>query len=70
MFFNINLTYGRVKSLESQINDLENESERISQALDNQRLVTSEIEATAAKKMDDLGRELHKKVCFGYIYLL
>lgn len=70
MFFTINLTYARVKSLESQITDLESESERISRALDNQRLATSEIEAMGTKKMDDLGRELHKKVCSGDIYLL
>jgi MFS superfamily sulfate permease-like transporter len=59
------LTFHSIKSLESQISDLESESERISRALDNQRLTTSEIEATAAKKLEDVSRELQKKVCTG-----
>lgn len=64
-----NLTYRRVKSLESQITDLETEIERISRTLENQRLTTAEIESTTAKKTEDLGRELQKKVGFGVIGL-
>ncbi|KAG5654395.1 hypothetical protein H0H81_003219 [Sphagnurus paluster] len=50
-----------VKSLEAQIAELEGESERMSRALDAQKDLTSELEAAATKKIDELSKEIQKK---------
>ncbi|KAF5380342.1 hypothetical protein D9615_004565 [Tricholomella constricta] len=55
-------TSDRVKSLETQVSDLEGESERMSRALEAQKILTSEVEAVAAKKTDELSKEIQKKV--------
>lgn len=52
----------RVKSLELQITELEHESERMSRAQEAQRAVMSEVEAAAAKKVDDISKDISKKV--------
>jgi homeobox protein cut-like len=51
-----------VKYLESQITELERESERMSRAQEAQRAVTSEVEVVAAKKVDDISKDISKKV--------
>ncbi|KAG5648583.1 hypothetical protein DXG03_003194 [Asterophora parasitica] len=50
------------ESLELQVSALEGESERMSRALEAQKVLTSEVEATAAKKTDELSKEIQKKV--------
>ncbi|KAJ7703003.1 CASP C terminal-domain-containing protein [Mycena rosella] len=51
----------RVKSLESQIADLEVESERLSRALEAQKQAASDSERTRDKKTEELSRDLQKK---------
>jgi homeobox protein cut-like len=48
--------------LETQVSDLEAETEQLSRALEQQRTVSAEIEATASKKVEEFSRELQKKV--------
>ncbi|KAG6920313.1 hypothetical protein DXG01_005082 [Tephrocybe rancida] len=55
-------TSDRVKSLETQIAGLEGESEHMSRALEAQKALTSQAEAAAAKKTDELTKEIQKKV--------
>jgi homeobox protein cut-like len=52
-----------VKYLESRITELEDESERMSRAQEVQRAVTSEVEAVAARKVEDMSKDTAKKVC-------
>ncbi|KAG6866697.1 hypothetical protein C0991_011356 [Blastosporella zonata] len=55
-------TSDRVKSLETQIADLEGESEHMSRVLEAQKTLTSQAEVAAAKKTDELTKEIQKKV--------
>ncbi|KAH0588944.1 hypothetical protein H2248_004729 [Termitomyces sp. 'cryptogamus'] len=55
-------TSGRVKSLEAQISGLEGESEHMARALEAQKALTAEAETVATKKIDELTKEIHKKV--------
>lgn len=59
-----------VKSLELQITELEHESERMSRAQEAQRAVMSEVEAAAAKKVDDISKDISKKACWTSNYAL
>lgn len=60
------LTYcrHRIKEYESKVAELESETDRLSQALETQKHVTEEARAVAAKKADELTKEIQKKVCF------
>ncbi|KAF7361668.1 Golgi membrane protein [Mycena venus] len=51
----------RVKSLESQIADLEVESERLSRVLEAQKQTASEAELTGQKRMEELSRDIQTK---------
>ncbi|KAJ7091199.1 CASP C terminal-domain-containing protein [Mycena epipterygia] len=51
----------RVKSLESQVADLETESERMSRALEAQKQAASDAELTGHKKAEELSRDIQKK---------
>ncbi|RDB24925.1 Protein CASP [Hypsizygus marmoreus] len=51
----------RVKSLESQVVELEGESERMSRVLEAQRQLTAETETAAVKKFDEVSKEIQKK---------
>ncbi|KAJ6587105.1 CASP C terminal-domain-containing protein, partial [Mycena vulgaris] len=51
----------RVKSLESQVADLEVESERLSRALESQKQAASDAELTGHKKAEELSRDIQKK---------
>ncbi|KAF7315489.1 Golgi membrane protein [Mycena indigotica] len=51
----------RVKSLQSQIADLEAESERLSRVLESQKQVSSEATVAAQKRIDDLSRDIQIK---------
>ncbi|KAI0663567.1 CASP C terminal-domain-containing protein [Cubamyces menziesii] len=51
----------RIKEYESKIADLESETDRLSQALEAQKRATEEAQAAAAKKVDELGKEVQKK---------
>ncbi len=52
----------RVKSLESQIHELESETEGLSHSLDHQKSRTLEAEVAGQKRADDLSKEIQKKV--------
>ncbi|KAK7005732.1 Golgi membrane protein [Favolaschia claudopus] len=52
----------RVKSLESQIADLEVETERLSRALDAQKQTASDAELSSRKKAEELSRDLQTKL--------
>lgn len=54
--------YNRVKSLESQVADLEAESERLSRVLEAQKQAASDAELTGQKKMEELSRDIKIKV--------
>ncbi|KAG6867826.1 hypothetical protein C0993_010585 [Termitomyces sp. T159_Od127] len=54
-------TSDRVKYLEAQISGLEGESEHMARALEAQKVLTAEVEARAAKKLDELTKESQKK---------
>lgn len=53
-----------MKSLESQISELETEIERISRVLETQKAAASELELDANKKAEDITREVRQKVTF------
>jgi hypothetical protein len=50
--------------LEEQVAELESESSRLSQSLEMQKTVAAEAAAAAAKKYDEVARELQIKVCY------
>ncbi|KAE9411276.1 hypothetical protein BT96DRAFT_930417 [Gymnopus androsaceus JB14] len=54
--------YRRVKSLNAQVANLEAETERMSRALDTQKAATSEVESSLYKKIDDISKDLQRKV--------
>ncbi|KII92832.1 hypothetical protein PLICRDRAFT_172872 [Plicaturopsis crispa FD-325 SS-3] len=51
----------RVKGLEAQISDLESETEQLSRSLEAQKHATSEVEAAAARKTEEVLKEVQKK---------
>ena len=48
--------------MESKTTELETETDRLSQALEAQKVTTNEAQAAAVKKVDELGREVQKRV--------
>lgn len=52
----------RVESLESQLHELESETENLSHSLDYQKARTVEAEAAGQKRADELLKEIQKKV--------
>ena len=54
---------GRIKDYQAKVAELESETDRLSRALDAQKLATAEAIAAASKKAEDAGRELQKRVC-------
>ncbi|KAJ3814816.1 CASP C terminal-domain-containing protein [Lentinula lateritia] len=52
----------RVKSLNAQVANLETETERISRALDTHKAVTAEMEASLRKKIEEISKDLQRKV--------
>jgi homeobox protein cut-like len=51
----------RVKTLVSQLANLEDENETLARSLEAQKLKVSEIETDGRKKVDELAKELAKK---------
>ena len=51
----------KVKDMESQISELESESERLSEALNAQKAATSNVELAAGKKADELAKEVRSR---------
>ncbi|GBE81022.1 CASP C terminal-domain-containing protein [Sparassis latifolia] len=51
----------QLKELESKVSDLETETDRLSQALEAQKVATKAAQATAAKKAEEAAKELRKK---------
>jgi homeobox protein cut-like len=56
-----NDTSDRVKELLAQVSQLETESERLSRALETQKLNASEAEIAASKNIEGLSKEIQKK---------
>jgi prefoldin subunit 5 len=56
------LTLFRVKDLEKQVDELESESQRLSQALDAQSATNSGLEVSLRKKTDESARDVYNKV--------
>jgi homeobox protein cut-like len=57
-------TADRVKALETQISELESESDRLSRALDAQKGLAAEEAAVSARKGEDSVKEVRDKVRF------
>ena len=55
-------SYLRIKEYEAKITDLESETDRLSQSLDSQKAAAEQAQAVASKRIDELGREVQKKV--------
>jgi predicted RNase H-like nuclease (RuvC/YqgF family) len=51
-----------VKHLESQITELEAETERLSRSLEAQKALTTEVEQNGLKKAEQINHELQKRV--------
>ena len=51
-----------ITEYETKIAELETETDRLSQALEAQKAVAEEAQAAASKKIEELGREIQKKV--------
>ncbi|RDX55044.1 hypothetical protein OH76DRAFT_1397388 [Lentinus brumalis] len=51
----------RMQEYEIRIADLESETDRLSQALEAQKLATEAAQAAASKRVEELGREVQKK---------
>ncbi|KAJ7072141.1 CASP C terminal-domain-containing protein [Mycena amicta] len=51
----------RVKSLESQVADLEAESERLSRVLESQKQTSSDAAASVQKRLEELSRDIQSK---------
>ena len=60
----------RIKLLESQIHELESETESLSNSLDHQKTRTIEAEAVGQKRADELLKEVQKKVRSNLLYRL
>ena len=53
-----------VTDLEHQVSQLEVECERLSQALESQKVSASNAESAARANSEDLSREIARKVCY------
>lgn len=53
----------RIKEYESKIAELESETDRLSQALETQKHAAEEARVVASKKLDELTKEVQRKVC-------
>ncbi|PFH53829.1 hypothetical protein AMATHDRAFT_73241 [Amanita thiersii Skay4041] len=51
----------RVETLESQVSALEAETERLSRALESQKLVASEAQISGVRRVEEISREINKK---------
>jgi hypothetical protein len=58
----VDIDHNRVKSLESEVAELETEVERLSATLDSQKLAASEAQLLESKKTEELSRDVGKKV--------
>ncbi|KAF8348313.1 CASP C terminal-domain-containing protein [Amanita rubescens] len=57
-----NQASSRVESLESQVAELEDEVERLSASLETQKLATSEVQTLGNRKVEEILRDVTKKV--------
>ena len=51
-----------MKELQEKVTDLESETDRLSEALDAQKATTVEAQSAAAKQLEEVSRELQKRV--------
>lgn len=58
----IHVVQRSVKELRDKVTDLETEVDRLSQALEAQTAATAEAQATGKKTVDEITRELQRKV--------
>jgi homeobox protein cut-like len=59
-----------VKDLEQRMGEFETETERLSRALETQRLASSEEEISLNKKIEDISKEFQRKVNLRHLGLL
>ena len=52
----------RITEYENKIADLESETDRLSRTLESQKTAAEESQAVASKKVDELSREVQKRV--------
>ena len=52
----------RLNELQTKVSDLESETDRLSQALEAQKTATIEVQTAATKKVEEVSRDLQKKV--------
>lgn len=52
----------RLNELQTKVSDLESETDRLSQALEAQKAATIEVQTAATKKVEEVSRDLQKKV--------
>lgn len=57
-----------MKSLESQISDLESEASRLLRALDQAKESKADVERTEKKRADDAAKELAVQVCPSHLF--
>jgi hypothetical protein len=55
-------TFLRMATMQTQIDELREECDRASRALESQKEVAAKTEAGASKKIDELGRDIQTKV--------
>ena len=58
----VGIDINRVKSLESEVAELEDEVGRLSATLESQNLASSEAQLLESKKTEELSRDVSKKV--------
>ncbi len=58
-----------ITEYENKIADLETETDRLSQALDSHKAATEESQAVASRKVQELARDVQKRVHFTALYL-
>lgn len=52
----------RLNELQTKVSNLESETDRLSQALEAQKAATIEAQTAAAKRVEEVSRDLQKKV--------
>lgn len=62
LFTELLTTWFSVRSLESQVHELESETEALSQSLEHQKSRTLEAETAGHKRVDELLKEAQRKV--------
>ncbi|PSR81187.1 hypothetical protein PHLCEN_2v6522 [Hermanssonia centrifuga] len=57
-----NQSSDRLQELKSRVTDLESETDRLSSTLESQKAITLEAQAAAAKRIEELSRDIQRKI--------